>query len=263
MSDIQAPNAFETNETLDGAVDIMEVYQPGSGGIRRNKKAFLDTLKTFFHNNIIKTLNSIVLTNYISTGVPAIAANSVCEINGDLYTNPSEVAITGTTADNTWYDILLTPAGTTFTASYIARGTGVWSDSKQGLYSGNNRVVACVFRISATVFINKNILMINNRNVIIEIEIGDWDMDATATLTVAHGLTLSKIRSVSVTIISDGGTIHNHLDHGKDSAGQPQGFVDWRATDINLGRVAGGTYDDTAYDETSFNRGWIVIKYLA
>ena len=52
MSDIQAPNAFETNETLDGAADIMEVYQPGSGGIRRNKKAFLNTLGMFFRSFI-------------------------------------------------------------------------------------------------------------------------------------------------------------------------------------------------------------------
>ncbi|KKK46990.1 hypothetical protein LCGC14_3159720, partial [marine sediment metagenome] len=33
---------------------------------------------------------------------------------------------------------------------------GVWSDSKQGLYSGNNRVVACVWRNSSAEFINKN-----------------------------------------------------------------------------------------------------------
>ena len=48
MSDIQAPNGFEANETLDGANDVMEVYQPGSSGTRRNKKALLNTLLDFF-----------------------------------------------------------------------------------------------------------------------------------------------------------------------------------------------------------------------
>jgi len=61
MSDIQAPNGFETNETLDGAADVMEVFQPGSGGVRRNKKALLDTLGTFFTKYLLR--RTIVTTD--------------------------------------------------------------------------------------------------------------------------------------------------------------------------------------------------------
>lgn len=60
MSDIQTPNGLEANETLVGATDEIEVYQPASGGIRRNKKAFLDTLKTFFQTITGGVLNNIV-----------------------------------------------------------------------------------------------------------------------------------------------------------------------------------------------------------
>ena len=140
MSDIQNPNGFEIHETIDGVNDIMHIFQPGSGGTRRNKRIILDTLKVFFQtvisavsgnivtfsgsaaiqdsgvavsdiSNAYKGLNRVVLTNYTGTGKPAIAANSVCEINGTLYTNPSEVAITGSTVNTTWYDILLNILG--------------------------------------------------------------------------------------------------------------------------------------------------------
>ncbi len=50
MAEIQAPNGYEVNEAIDGANDIMEIFQPGSAGIRRNKKALLSVLKAFFSN---------------------------------------------------------------------------------------------------------------------------------------------------------------------------------------------------------------------
>ncbi len=73
MSDIQAPNGFETNETLDGAADVMEVFQPGSGGVRRNKKALLDTLTAFFKNVLERIIVSTDITmtspeNYLVSG---------------------------------------------------------------------------------------------------------------------------------------------------------------------------------------------------
>ena len=39
------------------------------------------------------------------------------------------------------------------------------------------------------------------------IDIGDWDMDTTSSIPVAHGLTQSKIRTVTATIRSDDGSI--------------------------------------------------------
>ena len=360
MSDIQTPNGLEPNETLVGATNTVEVYQPASGGIRRNKQAFLDTLKTFFitisgavsghivtvtgaglpqdsgvavseiadntadivtnvtaiglntthrssdgknhsdvvlnnthrgsdgkdhsdvvlnnthrgsngndHSNVVnayKGLNRIVLTNYTGTGKPAIAANSVCEINGILYTNPSEVAITGTTANTTWYDILLTPSGSTFTASFIARGTGVWSDSKQGLYSGNNRVVAAAFRnTSDSDWINKNILIVNNRTIEIKMEIGIWDLDATISISVTHGISnFLKIRGVAITIQNDALSNLYTMPTNIGSSGSNASslFVSgFNATTVTLDRVTSSFFDSTTFDSTSFNRGDLTIEY--
>ncbi len=304
MAEIQAPNGYEVNEAIDGANDIMEVFQPGSAGTRRNKKALLDTLAIFFqalaagvagrivtltaggamqdsavnisdvndntthrgsdgsnHFNVansLKGMNRVVLTNYTTTGIPAIAANSQCEINGPIYTNPSEVVISGSTANTTFYDILLTPSGTTFTASFIARDTGIWSDSKQGLYSGNNRVVAIAKRdTSSSVWINKNILIINNRSIKIKMEIGDWDMDTTPDLVLDHGL------SNHAKILCLEGLIRNDADSTRYAFFSNTGgnMIQVVGSTIRPSRVAGGLFDAAIFSSTSYNRGWLIITY--
>ena len=320
MADIQTPNGLEVNEALVGATDEMEVYQPASGGIRRNKYAFLNTLKTFFQiitggvlNNIVsfgaggaihdsgvglsdisdnataiglntthrgstgvdhshvvlnsKGLNQVVLTQYNTTAIPAIAVDSVCEINGSLYTNPLEIVISGATANTTWYDILLTPAGTTFTASFIARGTGAWSDSKHGLYSGNNRVVACAYRDSAVDdWINKNVLIVNNRTIKVKMQIGDWNMDTTPTVNIIYGLDITKIRNINVMIRNDfnGESIPFVQSYYIGGIAYYGGRAKATGVNIELFRIAstdGGFFDGGAYDSTPFNRGDITIDY--
>jgi len=79
----------------------------------------------------------VSLTNYDTTGLPAIAAGSNIEINGGFYKFASEEAIsttdpvTATTvADGTVY-IMINP--TTVTAYFTATAP-TWSDSKQGFY---------------------------------------------------------------------------------------------------------------------------------
>ena len=216
----------------------------------------LDTL-----NGASKGLNQVALTNYTTTIVPAIAANSVVDINGAIYTNSSNVSITGSTSNSTWYDILLTPSGASFTASFIARGTGVWSDSKQGLYSGNNRVIGIVYRDGSGNFINKNILAINNRNVVIKIEIGDWDMVATVTVTVAHGVSShNNVKSANAFVRDDADNDSYSLERA--ISGVSQGSIDGVTnTLIALSRFATGFFDDTAFDDTPYNRGWLTITY--
>lgn len=209
--------------------------------------------------------NSVVLTNYTGTGVPAIAAGSFCEINGTLHTNLSDVAISGTTSDNTWYDILLTPSGSTFTASFVARSTGVWSDTKQGLYSGDNRVVACAYRVGSTNWINKNILVVVNRTIKISVNIGDWNMDTTQEVQVTHGLSdFTKIRDMQCTIRVDSDAAVQEMFTLPKRGVSDQIDADIyavRGADLRLWRRTGGTMDSTNLDATSFNRGWIAIQY--
>jgi hypothetical protein len=219
-------------------------------------------------NNIKLGEMGIVLTNYTGTGVPQIAAGSWIEINGQMYRISANLSITGATVNNTWYDILLTPSGGTFTASYVARNTGAWSDSKQGLYSGNNRVVACVRRsTSSSVWINKNILIVDNRTVKIKINIGDWNMDSDHFVNVVHGLTFSSIVSVFAVIRSDADTQKFNLE-GTNIAfatgtivSGPMGGIKVGTVNIELTRVVTGFFDSVGFDATSYNRGELPIEY--
>jgi len=101
------------------------------------------------------------------------------------------------------------------------------------------------------------------------INIGDWDMNASATVTVNHGLTLAKIRSVSAIIRNDADTIYSVVGAAVANTGAPEVYFvsnnagpgNINSTSLLMGRLASGTYDSTNYDQTSYNRGWITITY--
>jgi hypothetical protein len=92
------------------------------------------------------------------------------------------------------------------------------------------------------------------------VSIGDWDMDANGTVDVAHGLTLTKIRSISGVIRNDADTTYFTIpDPGSG------GLRCWAGT-INVVLYRPDTtsvFDSTDYNATSFNRGWLVIEYIS
>lgn len=217
---------------------------------------------------LLKGHMAIALTQWDTVTQPQIAAAGSCEINGALYTNPAAVTITGATSNSTWYDILLTPSGSTYTASFVARMTGAWSDSKQGLYSGNNRVVACVYKDGSGDFISKNMLIVRSRIVEIVVDIGDWDMDATGTVTIAHGLDdKHRIRHVSCVVRGDSGSFYPHIYVLTSAEIESSDFMEGGIpkiddTTVHLMRLeGGGVFNSTHFDATDFNRGWIYIGY--
>lgn len=93
------------------------------------------------------------------------------------------------------------------------------------------------------------------------IEIGIWNMDADATVSVAHGLDYTKIRNISIIIISDAG---NRTEIGNG------GNANWgfNGTDIVMTRAASsgtypvGAYDSVSFDDSAMNRGYITIQYV-
>jgi hypothetical protein len=106
------------------------------------------------------------------------------------------------------------------------------------------------------------------------VDIGDWDMDADASISVAHGLTLANIRSVTGIIRDDTKAKYWVIapDHstaapaavalGNMATNDPA--VD--ATNINIYRLAGDIFDTAAYDDVGGaqeTRGWITITYAA
>lgn len=96
------------------------------------------------------------------------------------------------------------------------------------------------------------------------LQIGDWNMQSTGNLAVAHGISsaLTKIRSFTVFVYQDGGTPGWDINT-EISAGTGTGGANFDATNINLFRRAGGAFDSSLFNATPFNRGYIVIKHTA
>jgi hypothetical protein len=94
------------------------------------------------------------------------------------------------------------------------------------------------------------------------IDIGDWNMDTTSVVSVAHSLDHSKIRSVYIIIYPDNFPSANAtpLDYG-NSSGNIEGYYEITSTSIACRRVASGFYDSTNFNLTPFNRGEITIWY--
>ena len=89
-------------------------------------------------------------------------------------------------------------------------------------------------------------------------------MVATVTVNVAHGLTLSNIRGITATIRNDDDTAYVHFLNST-TTGSPTGEnrLSATASDISLRRQTNGVFDNSIYDATSYNRGWITITYIA
>jgi hypothetical protein len=98
------------------------------------------------------------------------------------------------------------------------------------------------------------------------IEIGNWDMVATSSVTIAHDIAdADKIRGLWVNIRKDSGiavlskNLNTQLAVG--TAGN-DGQYTWDDTNITLSRKLSGAFDSVDYDEIAgYNRGWITIQY--
>jgi hypothetical protein len=97
------------------------------------------------------------------------------------------------------------------------------------------------------------------------IDIGDWDMDTNSIKSVnlgGTGVDGDNIRYIEAVIRPDSGetqllrTIHN-----SESAGSG-GIERWSTSSILLSREASGIFDSTAFDQTSYNRGWVTVAYV-
>jgi hypothetical protein len=99
------------------------------------------------------------------------------------------------------------------------------------------------------------------------VAIGDWNMDSTAFVVVAHGLTGQNIRRVTAFIRNDSGAtaIWYPIDYEDINGGgtTTSGSILFGNTNIQLDRRTSGFFDDTNFNSTSYNRGYIIIDYEA
>jgi len=95
-----------------------------------------------------------------------------------------------------------------------------------------------------------------------DFEIGDWDMDTAPDKLIAHGLDANTIRRISVVIRSDSATAFyfgNRHAGAWDMLDLVVGY--FTTTNIVLGRRDGGQFDDPAFSDTPYNRGWVTVEY--
>jgi hypothetical protein len=90
------------------------------------------------------------------------------------------------------------------------------------------------------------------------INIGDWNMDATSAVVVAHGIDIGKMRSYFGLIRHDDSGNSYSLEN---AVGVLSGHILWDGTNMSILRATSGFFDSTSFNATSFNRGWITIQY--
>ena len=93
------------------------------------------------------------------------------------------------------------------------------------------------------------------------VEIGDWNMDADANKSVAHGLTYAKIVGTRAMIRNDADSAR-YIVHGNTSVTEELMITQVEATYVSLLRLGGGFFDHVNFDSTSFNRGWVILDYI-
>lgn len=104
------------------------------------------------------------------------------------------------------------------------------------------------------------------------IEIGNWNMDATSTLNVPHGLgaNYKNIRGLSGIIRDDNDMNYYSIPSSPSGGSADVNFYVVRGvsvidnTNIPVERKTGGNFDHADFNNAAaYNRGWITITYEA
>lgn len=101
------------------------------------------------------------------------------------------------------------------------------------------------------------------------VDIGDWDMSTTPDITVAHGLTASKIRSITGVIRNDDDDWYTPIntdnvlaDDGATGSSTSDGIKVRKYDSVNISLRTSTSFESVYYNATSFNRGWLMITYI-
>lgn len=92
--------------------------------------------------------------------------------------------------------------------------------------------------------------------------IGDWNMDATAGVDVAHGLTKANIRNVTGLIRADDDVRYYTISQFRAISADNVYFNFISTGAITINRLTSGDFDGTGFDATTFNRGWVVFWHV-
>ena len=249
--------------------------------------------------NSLLGFQAISLSEMNTSAATVIKQGSKVEIKSAFFTfgsdlTPNATSWTVITTGLTAY-IHLTPSGTA--GSQIVSGSWsstapVWSDAAQGWYASaasSMRVIGGCIKNGATSYESKFVLdakeMYNGKNAryvastessivslkVRIIEIGDWDMSTTTTSVFIDTTDIEQENAMFV-------QVNIRPDEGEGSDVRPlpnissidsaEGNTYWRwypSTSIytlQLRITTGGFFNQAAYNQTSYNRGWIAIWYI-
>lgn len=104
----------------------------------------------------------------------------------------------------------------------------------------------------------------------VEYAIGAWDMDANSSAVIAHGLSgadIAKIRGADVVIYGDGSSIPSFIGIGGTNFinfdGKDQLTFGMNSTNLVLTRRdAPSNFDDTLYNDSVQNRGYVTLRLI-
>ncbi|WP_420581931.1 hypothetical protein [Reichenbachiella sp.] len=243
---------FENGSDYEVEQTRVIVFEAGASGSGiKNHDETIDLSASLF--------NKLDISNFVSSAVSGKVNKSGDSMTGNLAMGSNKV--TGLANGSSSGDAVNKGQMDSGDSARVAKS----GDSMTGnLAMGSNKVTGLANGSSSSDAVNKGQLdTVDNKTPLLTkvVNIGDWNMDTTATLSVSHGLTLSKIRRVTAIIRADNDANYFQIDSG-NAAGDIQGAVfSISTTTVQLSRTTGGQFDHTDFNSTSFNRGWIVIDY--
>jgi hypothetical protein len=237
---------------------------------------------------------SLTLTNMSVSAACQIAGGSIAEIAGSIFNFATAETIDASTwtAIATASDVYvkLVTSGTSVLAEFTTTAP-TWRDDYQGFYGSAasvERWIGGLYKTGTSTYDNKflysrgdqlsRLLQLGKTRPILnyEFEIGEWNMDATNTVSIAHNSVFGdilKVRKIDAMIKDDTETSLYPIDAfdafevGGSSEGIPQGGINSiDSSNIVLYRTAGGYFDGTTFNATAStvsNRGWIFVDYEA
>ena len=153
------------------------------------------------------------------------------------------------------------------TVSYI-NGTDV--SVRKAFINATTVVIYRIINKDATIYL-ESINIDNDLNsagyVEKKLDIGDWNMNTTPVLGIAHGLTAAQAKTIIVIgagIRDDADAVRSDLLHTRDATGLSNaGVGSITSTVVNLAVITGLLWQTSVdYNGTGFSRGELLIKYI-
>jgi hypothetical protein len=226
---------------------------------KANRMALFGIMKAF---NIGTNENFIIsgCVATVDTGVDVDVTAGYIFLNGEILEVEAQTVLNGGTIDVYKY---------VKSTTYDAGGDKTFNDSvlRQTWQKNRGIVTAATTPILTTELdvvrgdrLNDKIRQYGRK----VIDIGNWNMDSTSSVTVAHGLDYDSIQRVTATIQSDPIALlfKGPIEYVDETTGLSAGSVYVDETLVYLSRVTGAIFDSTSFDDGVYNRGWIIIDYL-